>query len=95
MIVVLNSFSFTSKNGYDYTCIDALSKVSGSDSYNGKVQVKFERLFLSDKKFGLLRFSPGEIIEVDWERNYKGQAVPKSVRSTGEFDPNINEFMSY
>lgn len=95
MIVVLNSFCFTSKQGNEMVCLNVLNKTLGSETYSGKVEVKAESYFLSVKKFGVLRFNAGEIIEIEWDRNYKGDAIPKTVRSSGEFDPNINEFMAY
>lgn len=95
MIVVLNSFNFTSKQGNEMQCINVLNKTPASETYSGKVEVKAENYFFSVKKFGVLRFNAGEIIEIEWERSYKGEAIPKAVRSSGEFDPNINEFMAY
>lgn len=95
MIVLMNSFKFTSKQGNEMQCLNVLNKTRALETYSGNVEVRAESYFLSVQKFGVLDFKPGEIIDVEWERNYKGEAIPKSVRSTGEFDSNIIEFMSY
>lgn len=94
MIVFLNSKSFTSQKGNKITILNVLNKESAKESYSGNVEVQAESYFLSAARFPSLDFRGGEILNITWGRDYKGQAVPLTVESSGEFEPSISEFLS-